>query len=286
MSDTPIQRAAWRDNVYRVIFEADTPAGKLFDIVLVVSIIISVLAVMLDSVASIHARWETELVFLEWLFTIVFTVEYFARLVSVHKASGYAFSFMGIVDLLSTLPSYIGLFMSGGSYAMSLRLLRLLRIFRVLKLSYYLEESHVMARALAASKRKLLVFLLSILTLVMILGTIMFTVEGPENGYSSIPESIYWAIVTLTTVGYGDIAPKTALGQTIASMVMILGYAIIAVPTGIVTAELTRAQADRNLVIACPRCMLEGHDFSAVYCRRCGEQLLDHTQTSKEEDAW
>lgn len=282
MSPPTQARAAWRDTLYRVIFEADTPTGKLFDIVLVLSIIVSVLAVMLDSVGFIHARWEKELVFLEWLFTIVFTLEYLARLISAHKPTAYVFSFMGMVDLLSTLPSYIGLFLSGGSYAMALRLLRLLRIFRVLKLSYYLEESHVMARALAASRRKLLVFLLSILTLVMILGTIMFTVEGPENGYTSIPESIYWAIVTLTTVGYGDIAPKTALGQGIASMVMILGYAIIAVPTGIVTAELSRVQRDLNLVIACPRCMLEGHDHDAAYCRRCGEHLLDH-QKSKSE---
>jgi len=243
---------------------------------LVVSILLSVLAVMLDSVASIHAKWESELLFLEWLFTIIFTLEYIARVISVHKATGYIFSFMGMVDLLSTLPSYIGLFMGGANYAMALRLLRLLRIFRVLKLAYYLEESAVMAQALAASRRKLMVFLLSVLTLVMILGTLMFVVEGPDNGYSSIPESVYWAIVTLTTVGYGDIAPKTPIGQAIASMVMILGYAIIAVPTGIVTVEMARSQAKQNVVIACPRCMLEGHAQDAKYCRRCGERLLDH----------
>jgi len=271
-------RAAWRDKVHTIIFGADTPAGKLFDIVLVVSIVISVLAVILDSVASIHARWSQPLLIVEWVSTILFTIEYFARLVSVKKPSAYAFSFMGMVDLLSTLPSYIGLFVGGASYAMALRLLRLLRIFRVLKLSYYLEESHVMAHALAASKRKLLVFLLTILTLVMILGTLMFAVEGPENGYTSIPESIYWAIVTLTTVGYGDIAPKTPLGQGIASLVMILGYTIIAVPTGIVTAELTQSSSHLNLVVACPRCMLEGHEQDASYCRRCGEQLLNPEQ--------
>ncbi len=285
-------RAPWRDQVYRIIFEADTPNGKLFDIVLVLSIITSVFVVMLDSVATIHADWQSEFFVLEWYFTIIFTIEYLARVVSVHKPTAYIFSFMGMVDLLSTLPSYLGLFMGGASYAMALRLLRLLRIFRVLKLAYYLEESHVMAQALAASKRKLMVFLLTILTLVMILGTVMFVVEGPENGYTSIPESVYWAIVTLTTVGYGDIAPKTPMGQTIASFVMILGYAIIAVPTGIVTAELTRAQPARdqavhNLVIACPRCMLEGHEHNAVYCRRCGEQLLDHgTTKASEESSW
>jgi voltage-gated potassium channel len=278
MSDSANSRAAWRDTLYRIIFEADTPLGKAFDIALVVSIVLSVLAVMLDSVASIHEQWGDTLFLLEWLFTIVFTFEYIARLVSVSKPSGYIFSFMGMVDLLSTLPSYIGLFIGGASYALSLRLLRLLRIFRVLKLAYFLDESAVMAHALAASRRKLLVFLLAILLLVMILGTLMFAVEGPENGYTSIPESVYWAIVTLTTVGYGDIAPRTPLGQAIASLVMILGYAIIAVPTGIVTVELARSHAKQNVVIACPRCMLEGHARDARYCRRCGERLLAHDQ--------
>ena len=283
MPDSTSSRAKWRNTLYRIIFEADTPAGKMFDILLVVSIVLSVLAVMLDSVASIHAHWSGALFYAEWFFTIIFTLEYFARLVSVSKPSGYIFSFMGMVDLLSTLPSYIGLFIGGASYALSLRLLRLLRIFRVLKLAYFLDESAVMAHALAASRRKLLVFLLAILLLVMILGTLMFAVEGPENGYTSIPESVYWAIVTLTTVGYGDIAPKTPIGQAIASLVMILGYAIIAVPTGIVTVELARSHAKQNIVIACPRCMLEGHAQDARYCRRCGEPLLTHDQQKSGE---
>ncbi|OIQ96677.1 cyclic nucleotide-gated potassium channel [mine drainage metagenome] len=271
-------KAPWRDAVYQIIFEADTRAGKLFDIGLVVAIVLSVIVVMLDSVANIHVQWGHQLFYLEWFFSIVFTLEYIARIVSVNKPANYIFSFMGIIDLLSTLPSYIALFMSGASYAMALRLLRLLRIFRILKLSYYLEESEVMARALAASRRKLLVFLLAILTLVVILGTLMFVVEGPENGYTSIPESVYWAIVTLTTVGYGDISPKTPVGQAIASMVMIMGYAIIAVPTGIVTVELARSSANSNVnvAIACPSCMLEGHEKDAVYCRHCGEALLAH----------
>ena len=276
MTNTNYSRAKWRDSIYRIIFEADTPAGKLFDIVLVISIILSVLAVMLDSVASIHSNWGGVLFYFEWLITIVFTLEYIARIISVRKPSSYMFSFMGIVDFLSTLPSYLALFMAGSSYAISLRLLRLLRIFRILKLSYYLEESAVMAQALAASRRKLLVFLLTVLTLTVILGTLMFAVEGPENGYSSIPESVYWAIVTLTTVGYGDIAPKTAWGQAIASIVMILGYTIIAVPTGIVTVELARSRTNFNVAIACPRCMLEGHAEDAIYCRRCAEKLLEH----------
>ena len=283
MADYTKQRSHWRDNLYRIIFEADTPAGKAFDIALVITILVSVLVVMLDSVASIHAKYSAALFYLEWLFTITFTLEYIARVVSVHKATGYIFSFMGMVDLLSTLPSYIALFVAAPTYSMSLRLLRLLRIFRVLKLSYYLEESAVMAHALAASRRKLLVFLLALLTLVMILGTMMFAIEGPENGFTSIPESIYWAIVTLTTVGYGDMAPKTPTGQVIASIVMILGYAIIAVPTGIVTVELARSRAKQNIVIACPRCMLEGHAQDARYCRRCGEPLLPHDQQQSRE---
>lgn len=278
MASISHHRAAWRDNLYRVIFEADTPAGKLFDIVLVISIVLSVAAVMLDSVDTIHSQWATQLFYFEWMVTILFSLEYLARIVSVSRPSAYIFSFMGLVDLLSTLPSYIALFMSGPSYAMSLRLLRLLRIFRILKLAYYLEESAYMAQALAASRRKLMVFLLTVLTLVVILGTLMFVVEGPGNGYTNIPESIYWAIVTLTTVGYGDITPKTALGQAIASIVMILGYAIIAVPTGIVTVEMSRTRKNFNVAIACPRCMLEGHAQDAVYCRRCGEPLLKHDQ--------
>jgi voltage-gated potassium channel len=271
-------RAAWRDSLYRIIFEADTPAGKVFDIVLVISIILSVLAVMLDTVAAIHEQWGTQLFYFEWIITILFSLEYLARILSVSKPSAYVFSFMGMVDLLSTLPSYFALFMAGPSYAMSLRLLRLLRIFRILKLAYYLEESAFMAQALAASRRKLMVFLLTVLTLVVILGTLMFVVEGPYHGFSSIPESVYWAIVTLTTVGYGDISPHTPLGQAIASMVMILGYTIIAVPTGIVTVELSRGRKNFNVAIACPRCLLEGHAEDAVYCRRCGEPLLQHDQ--------
>lgn len=278
MTNSHNSRAKWRDSLYRIIFEADTPAGKLFDIVLVIAIVLSVLVVMLDSVNSIHLKWGGILFYFEWFITIIFTLEYIARLVSVRKPSSYIFSFMGIVDLLSTLPSYLALFMTGSSYGIALRLLRLLRIFRILKLSYYLEESAVMAKALAASRRKLLVFLLTVLTLVVILGTLMFAVEGPENGYSSIPQSVYWAIVTLTTVGYGDIVPRTALGQAIASVVMILGYTIIAVPTGIVTVELARSRTHFNVAIACPRCMLEGHAEDAVYCRRCAEKLLEHDQ--------
>jgi voltage-gated potassium channel len=275
---TESESAPWRVAAYKTIFEADTKAGKVFDIALVVAILLSVTVVMLDSVASIHARWGQQLFYLEWLFTIIFTLEYIARVAAVNKPANYVFSFMGIIDLISTLPSYIALFMSGATYAMALRLLRLLRIFRILKLSYYLDESAVMTKALIASRRKLLVFLLAILTLVVILGTMMFVVEGPENGFSSIPQAVYWAIVTLTTVGYGDIYPQTPLGQVLASMVMIMGYAIIAVPTGIVTVELARSSGHLNVAIACPSCLLEGHEKDAVHCRRCGGQLFEHDQ--------
>ncbi|MDD2720678.1 MAG: ion transporter [Gallionella sp.] len=277
-SESPA-RAHWRDVTYRIIFSADTPAGKLFDILLVCSILASVLAVMLDSVDAIHARWATAFIVIEWIFTIGFTLEYLARIVSVSAPRKYIFSFMGLVDLLSTLPSYLGLFLAGTNYAFALRLLRLLRIFRVLKLASYLEEGQLMAQALAASKRKLLVFLLAILTLVMILGTMMYAIEGPVNGFTSIPISIYWAIVTITTVGYGDIAPHTPPGQFLASIVMILGYIIIAVPTGIVGVELNRIRPTHNLVIACPRCLLEGHEKDANYCRRCGEHLQEHDRS-------
>lgn len=273
---TELEPAPWRVAAYKTIFEADTKAGKLFDIALVIAILLSVIVVMLDSVATIHARWGQQLFYLEWAFTLIFTLEYIARIAVVNKPTNYMFSFMGIIDLISTLPSYIALFMSGATYAMALRLLRLLRIFRILKLSYYLDESAVMTKALIASRRKLLVFLLAILTLVVILGTMMFVVEGPQNGFSSIPQAVYWAIVTLTTVGYGDIYPKTPLGQALASMVMIMGYAIIAVPTGIVTVELARSSSHLNVAIACPSCMLEGHEKDAIYCRRCGGHLFEH----------
>jgi voltage-gated potassium channel len=263
-----------REKLYHIIFETDTVAGRLFDIALVICIILSVMVVMLDSVAGIHMQYKTVLSYLEWLFTIIFTLEYIARIVCINKPRGYIFSLMGIIDLLSTLPSYIALILNLPSYAMSLRLLRLLRIFRILKLAYYLEESTIMAQALAASKRRLLVFLLSVLTLVMILGTLMFVVEGPNHGFTSIPISVYWAVVTLTTVGYGDIAPQTPLGQAVASMVMILGYAIIAIPTGIVTVEMSRVQKNHNVNIGCPDCMLEGHMPDAKFCRRCGGKLL------------
>lgn len=254
-----------------VIFEADTPLGKLFDVALLWTIVLSVALVMLESVPSIRAQYGTLLRGLEWFFTGLFTVEYLARLYSAKRPLHYAGSFFGVVDLLAILPSYLSLLIAGSQYLLAIRALRLLRIFRILKLSRYLGEANVLTDALRASRFKITVFLLTVLTLVVIMGSVMHLVEGPQNGFTSIPTSIYWAIVTLTTVGYGDISPQTPLGQIISSALMIVGYGIIAVPTGIVTAELTRASSP--VVKRCERCGLEAHDPDAAFCKRCGTPL-------------
>ena len=264
----------FRHRLHEIIFEADTPAGKLFDIVLIISIIASVLVVMLDSVAAFDAQYGRLFLALEWIFTLVFTVEYFLRLSCIGRPSKYAKSFYGIVDLLSILPSYISLFLPGGKYLLVIRVLRLLRVFRVLKLVQYVGESNFLQRALWASRRKIAVFLLSVFLLMVIFGSVMYIVEGAENGFTSIPRSVYWAVVTMTTVGYGDISPQTGIGQAIASLVMILGYGIIAIPTGIVTAELTSQQ--NMSTQACPECSAEGHDVDATHCKFCGADLNPH----------
>lgn len=263
-----------RHRLHEIIFEADTPAGKLFDVVLIFSIIISVAIVMLDSVAALDAQYGQLFFLLEWFFTIIFTVEYVLRLSCIGRPSKYAKSFYGIVDLLSILPSYVSLFLPGGKFLLVIRILRLLRVFRVLKLVQYVGASDNLQRALWASRRKIAVFLLSVFLLMVIFGSVMYIVEGPENGFTSIPRSIYWAIVTMTTVGYGDISPQTSLGQTLASLVMILGYGIIAIPTGIVTAELTFNQNISTQ--ACPECGAEGHELDAEYCKFCGAGLNPH----------
>ena len=261
----------FRHRVHEIIFEADTPAGKLFDVVLIVSIVISVIVVMLDSVAALNIQYGELFLFLEWLFTIIFTVEYVLRLSCIGRPTKYARSFYGVVDLLSILPSYVSLLLPGGKYFMVIRILRLLRVFRVLKLVQYVGESNYLQRALWASRRKISVFLLSVFLLMIIFGSVMYIVEGTENGFTSIPRSIYWAVVTMTTVGYGDISPQTGLGQAIASLIMILGYGIIAIPTGIVTAELTFKQNISTQV--CPECSAEGHDLNAKHCKFCGADL-------------
>ena len=260
-----------RHRLHEVIFEADTPAGKLFDVVLIVSILVSVIVVMLDSVASLQLSYGQIFLALEWLFTILFTVEYVLRLSCIGRPIKYAGSFYGVIDLLSILPSYVSLLLPAGKYLLVIRIMRLLRVFRVLKLMQYVGESNYLQRALWASRRKIAVFLLSVFLLMIIFGSVMYIVEGPENGFTSIPRSIYWAIVTMTTVGYGDISPQTNIGQAIASLVMILGYGIIAIPTGIVTSELT---FNRNISTqACPECSAEGHDVNARHCKFCGAEL-------------
>ena len=263
--------SGWRLRLQEIIFESDTLAGKWFDVLLIVSISLSVLVVMLDSVATIERQHGDLLLIAEWSFTILFTIEYLMRLICVGRPLAYAYSLFGIVDLLSILPTYLSLFLPGTHYLVVIRILRVLRIFRVLKLVQYISESRLLIQALYSSRRKITVFLLAVLTLVVILGSLMYVIEGEEHGFTSIPRSIYWAIVTLTTVGYGDISPQTALGQTLSAIVMILGYSIIAVPTGIISAELTQAISSRSAI--CPKCSLDGHDSDARFCKNCGAEI-------------
>ncbi len=265
----------WRKKLFVVIFEADTPAGKLFDVLLIVSILASVAVVMLDSVSSISQKWGTLLKTAEWFFTILFTIEYLLRLACAGRAIRYARSFFGIVDILAIVPTYLNLILPGSRYLLVIRLLRVLRIFRILHLSRFVSEANVLMAALASSKRKILVFFFAVLTLVVILGSLMYVIEGhnPQSGFTSIPKSVYWAIVTLTTVGYGDISPQTGIGQMLAAMVMILGYSIIAVPTGIVTAELTQVSKKEITTQTCPQCTRQGHDKDAKHCKHCGASL-------------
>lgn len=263
----------WRRKIHDVIFEAETPAGRAFDVVLICVIILSVFVVVIDSVNSYQEKYGSFLYIAEWFFTIVFTIEYILRLISVRKPWRYAFSFFGLIDILSILPTYLSLFVPGLQYLLTVRILRLLRVFRIFKLSEYITEARTLTTALKASTKKIGVFILAVLTLVTVIGSIVYVIEGEENGFVNIPTSIYWAIVTLTTVGYGDLSPKTPLGQFFASIVMILGYGIIAVPTGIVTVELGKTANKLFSTQVCPNCHSEGHDSDAVYCKYCAEHL-------------
>ena len=267
------RRQGWREKLYDIIFESDTPAGKLFDVVLIVCIIVSVLAVILDSVTGIRDRYGRELYLVEWFFTVIFSIEYVLRLLSARKPLRYARSFFGIVDLLTVIPTYLDLLLPGSRFLLVIRILRVLRIFRVLKLARYVGEANTLLQAVHASGRKIMVFLMAIITIVVILGSMMYLVEGAEHGFTSIPVSIYWAIVTLTTVGYGDISPKTPVGQALAVIVMVLGYSIIAVPTGIFSVELTKAYKGRYELKSCPECGSPGHDEDARHCKYCGSEL-------------
>ena len=272
MSSQKRKKYSLQHRLHEIIYEADTPSGKLFDVILLIAILASVLFVMLESVGWIEEKYGDFLNIAEWIITILFSIEYILRIVSVKKPWNYIFSFYGIIDLLSTIPKYISLFVVGSHNLAALRALRLLRVFRILKLTRYVGESNRLMIALRNSRAKISVFLFFVIILCIILGTIMYMIEGAENGFTSIPRSVYWAIVTLTTVGYGDIAPGTPLGQLIASIIMILGYAIIAIPTGIVSSEMVRAKVQTNTQ-ACPHCMAEGHKDGAEFCYHCGEKL-------------
>ena len=263
----------WREILFEVIFEADTPAGKWFDIALIICILLSVVAVMLDSVAPIRAEYGRLLYTVEWFFTILFTAEYVLRLLCVRRPTKYAVSFFGVIDLLAILPTYTSLLLLSSRYLSVIRVLRVLRVFRVLKLGHHTKEAAMLKKALYASRRKILVFICAVLTLVVIVGSLMYIIEGEKHGFTSIPRGVYWAIVTLTTVGYGDISPGTGLGQFLATAVMILGYSIIAVPTGIVTVGLAQAYAHETSRQACPSCSAEGHDPDAKHCKFCGARL-------------
>ncbi len=264
---------SWKETLYSIIFEADTPGGKAFDVILIVSIILSVTAVMLDSVSDINRVHGSFLYSVEWFFTILFTVEYVLRLLSTDRPLKYVFSFFGIIDLLAVIPTYLSLLFPGSQYLLVIRVLRVLRTFRVLKLVRFLGEAHLLIQALRASTRKIIVFLTTVITVVVVFGSFMYLIEGEENGFTSIPKSIYWAIVTLTTVGYGDISPRTNMGQAMAAIIMVMGYSIIAVPTGIVTVEMQQVFKQKVSSKVCHECSAEGHDRDAKFCKYCGAAL-------------
>lgn len=263
----------WKDRWHEIIFEADTRAGKNFDIALLWLIVASVLVIMLESVESIYTEYGSLLFKIELVFTGLFTIEYLLRISVVKNPWGYILSFFGIVDLLSIVPTYFAIFGIGTSSFLVIRILRLMRVFRVLKLIGFSKEASVLKNALKASRQKISVFLMAVMSIVVIVGTLMYIIEGPENGFKNIPLSIYWAIVTITTVGYGDISPESPIGQTIASLMMILGYAILAVPTGIITGEIANSSTTHSNTRSCPNCSREGHSDDAKYCKYCGHDL-------------
>ena len=262
-----------KERLYIIIFEADTPAGKLFDVLLFLAITASVALTMLQSVASIRAEYESLILFLNGVFTVLFTVEYAVRLWCARNTFRYVRSFFGVVDLLSVLPFYLSRFIPGSGFLNVVKVLRMLRIFRVLKMAQYVGEQDLLLKSLVNSRRKIGIFLVAVMTIVVIVGSLMYVIEGEANGFSSIPRSVYWAIVTLSTVGYGDISPQTPLGQTLAAFLMIMAYSIIAVPTGIITAELGMETVRRQQSSKCPACGETRHDVDALFCKRCGQRI-------------
>ncbi len=262
-----------RKKLFEIIFEADTPRGKAFDVVLLILILVSTISVILETVPSINRMYSKEMKLLEWIITILFSIEYLLRIYSSNKPLKYIFGFYGIVDLLAIIPTFLGTIVVGTHSLIVIRALRLLRVFRIFKITRYISEEMTLLKALKASRVKISVFLFMLLMLVLIIGTVMYLVEGEKNGFTSIPKSIYWAIVTMTTVGYGDITPQTSVGQLLSGIVMILGYSIIAVPTGIVSVEIANTIKKAQNTQVCQNCMKEGHDNDALYCKYCGTKL-------------
>ncbi len=262
-----------RENLFEIIFEADTPAGKLFDITLLIVILLSIIAVIGESIPALRENHGRTFLILEWTFTLIFTVEYILRIFTARKRLHYVVSFFGIIDLLAIMPAFLGIFIIGARSLLVIRAIRLLRIFRVFKISRYLSAGDILVRALRSSREKIGVFLFTVLMVILLVGTLMYLIEGEKHGFTSIPKSIYWAIVTLTTVGYGDITPQTAIGQFLSGILMIIGYAIIAVPTGIISVEIARSEMRKPSTQVCPGCMSEGHDAGAIYCKFCGTRL-------------
>lgn len=273
MSENIESESTLKRQLRTIIFGTDTPAGRYFDIALMVCIVLSVGLVFLDTVEMFHREYGQIIRVLEWVFTVIFTIEYGLRLYCATHPVLYARSFYGVVDLLSVLPSYLALLIPGANFTLVIRILRLFRIFRVLKLLRYLSEGNVLLRAMMQSSRKVFLFFFSVSLIVMVLSAVMYVVEGPDNGFSSIPKSVYWTIVTITTVGYGDITPKTGLGQAIAAFTMLIGYSIIAIPTGILTAEISQEVGRHRDLRSCNQCHKTGHDLDAMYCSRCGCEL-------------
>ncbi len=267
-----------RNRFYRLLFHHDTPAERNFDLALIATIVASVVIVLLDSEPSIKARWHQALLVAEWVFTILFTIEYGLRLWAVRRPLRYATSFFGVIDLLAILPSYLSLLIAGSQYLLVIRVLRLLRIFRILKLVQYSSEAGVLITALMRSRRKIAVFVCTVVTIVIIFGALMYVIEGPAHGFTSIPTGMYWAVVTMGTVGFGDISPGTPVGRFITSILILIGYSIIAVPTGIYTAELASTLRPKRRQVRCPECALTDHEQEAWHCRRCGHSLPAETR--------
>lgn len=266
----------WQDRLHEIIYESEKPEGKAFDIALLACILISIFVVILDSVESLHAKYGGLFAAMEWVFTIIFTIEYVLRLICIKRPLKYVFSPLGIIDLLAIIPSYLSIVFAGAQSLLVFRALRLLRVFRIFRLMHFVSELRFLSASVINSLRKISIFILFVLVIVVILGSVIYLVEGPEHGFTSIPQSIYWAIVTITTVGYGDLAPGTPLGKMIASFIMLLGYGIIAVPTGIVTTEMAlAARKNEQGHNACPSCGREGHDKDAKFCKFCGSTLSE-----------